>query len=329
MQVHGDASGPAYDSRPAEDFVHEALIYRSDREFMDVALPFLEQGINADEPILVAVQERHVENLRSALGGIPLGLTLFSVEQWYETSAKTRDKYARWVADHAGSGRVRVIGEPPWAVGHEAQVRDWARHESVLNVAFAEYPLTLICSYEARVLPDEVLAHARSTHPEIVDVDGVFESGSYQDPIEFCRRLDAAVDRPRGEPRMKASFTLADLPAVRRLVASTALAAGLTRSRADELVLAVNEIATNALMHGRPPAALRIWSGDGELVCEVSDEGDGIKDVLAGQLSPPTDAEGGRGIWVTRMLCDAVEVRNGSGCTVSMHAVTPSVAAAV
>jgi anti-sigma regulatory factor (Ser/Thr protein kinase) len=311
-----------------EGFVHQALIYRSDREFMDVALPFVEQGISTGEPILVAVQERNVENLRSALGGSPQGLSLFSVEQWYETSAKTRDKFERWVANHADAGRVRLIGEPPWAVGHEAQIRDWARHESVLNVAFAEYPLSFICTYDARVLPDEVIAHARSTHPEIVDVGGVSESGSYQDPFEFCSQLNAAVERPRGEPETKALFSVTDLPAIRRLVASTARSVGLTPSRADELVLAVNEIATNALVHGRPPATLRIWSGGEGLVCEVSDEGDGIRDVLAGQLTPAADAAGGRGLWITRMLCDAVEVRNGSGCTVSMHAVTPAFAAA-
>jgi anti-sigma regulatory factor (Ser/Thr protein kinase) len=124
------------------------------------------------------------------------------------------------------------------------------------------------------------------------------------------------------------SFTVADLPALRRLVASMALAAGLTRSRADDMVLAVNEIATNALVHGRPPATLQIWSGDGELVCEVSDEGDGFEDVLAGQLPPAIDAASGRGLWITRMLCDAVEIRNGSGCTVSVRAVTPSLATA-
>jgi anti-sigma regulatory factor (Ser/Thr protein kinase) len=124
---------------------------------------------------------------------------------------------------------------------------------------------------------------------------------------------------------MKVSFGLTDLPAVRRLIASTARAAGLARSRAEELVLAVNEVTTNSLVHGRPPATLRIWSGGGELVCEVSDCGEGIKDALAGQLAPSTDGLGGRGLWLARMLCDAVEVRNGEGCTVTMHATTPSV----
>jgi anti-sigma regulatory factor (Ser/Thr protein kinase) len=133
--------------------------------------------------------------------------------------------------------------------------------------------------------------------------------------------------QPNGEASdnsVEVSFGVADLPELRRLVGSTALSAGLTGQRAEDLVLAVNEIATNALIHGRPPATLRIRSAGRELVCEVSDAGEGIKDVLAGQLAPPATSLRGRGLWITRLLCDAVEVGNGEGCTVSMHVTTPS-----
>src|SRR6266496_3043770 len=107
MRFSGEASDPL------KGFVHQALIYDSDREFMDVALPFVEGALASGEPALVAVQERHVENLREALGGAPPGVTLFSVDQWYDTSARTREKFGRWVAEHSDGRRVRVIGEPP------------------------------------------------------------------------------------------------------------------------------------------------------------------------------------------------------------------------
>lgn len=320
-------------SDPDEGFVHRALIYGSDDEFLDVALPFVEEAVATKEPILVAVQERHVENLRAALNGVPPGVTLFSVGQWYDTSARTRDKLARWVAERTDAGyrerrrtagRVRVIGEPPWAVGHEAQVRDWARHESVLNVAFAGYPVTFICPYDSSVLPAEIIDHARSTHPELVGPAGAWESWSYEDPVDFCSRLDSAVGRPPGEPDMEISFGLADLSGLRRSVGALAAEAGMSRSRADELVLAVNEIATNAVVHGESPATFRIWHEDGELIVEVSDAGEGIADALAGQLTPPTTSFGGRGLWLARLVCDAVEIRNGTGCTVAMRATTPS-----
>jgi anti-sigma regulatory factor (Ser/Thr protein kinase) len=320
MHSNGEASGPH------KRFVHQALIYGSDREFIDVALPFIEDGLSAKQPTLVAVQGRHVENLRAALGGTPYGVTLHPVEDWYETSARTREKFARWAGDRTGRGRrVRLIGEPPWAVGHEAQVRDWARHESVINVAFAGRPITFICPYDARVLPQNVLRHARDTHPEILDAGGASPSNSYENPLDFCRRLNLAVEAQRGKPALEMEFDIDLLPAVRRVVGSFMLDAELGESRAEELVLAVNEIATNAVIHGRLPATVRAWEANGEIVVAVTDAGEGIRDVLAGQLTPPTASLGGRGLWLTRQLCDAVEVRcDESGCTVTIRAATPS-----
>jgi hypothetical protein len=219
MQSSGEASDPV------QGFVHQALIYGSDQEFMDFSLPFIQQAVAANEPALVAVQERNIENLRAALGGAPRGVALFPVEQWNDTSARTRDKFGRWIAEHADGTRVRLIGEPPWAIGHEAQIRDWARYESVLNVAFSEYPVTFICSYDARLLPPNIIEHARSTHPEIVGSHGVEDSEIYEDPLEFCRRLDDAVSRPTGDPDNEIVFGLADLPAVRRSIAHVAMSA--------------------------------------------------------------------------------------------------------
>jgi anti-sigma regulatory factor (Ser/Thr protein kinase) len=319
-------------SDPQRGFVHQALIYHSDQGFIDVSLPFVREGIEAEEPTLVAVQRRNVDNLREAFGGAD-GVTLLSVEQWYETSARTRDKFARWASAHLTAGdhknrrridRVRLIGEPPWAVGNDAQVRDWARHESVLNVAFDGLPVTFICPYDARELPEGIVEHAQATHPEIVDESGTASSATYQDPREFCRRLDSEVRAPDGTTVSELTFALVDLPAVRRVVESAALGAGLPAARVGEMVIAVNEIATNAVIHGRPPANLRVWKPEGELVFEVSDAGEGLWDVLAGQLRPAAPSHGGRGLWLTRLLSDAVEVRNGDGCTVSIHATAPT-----
>jgi anti-sigma regulatory factor (Ser/Thr protein kinase) len=328
MQSHGEPSGPPEASSLAQGFVHQALIYRSDDEFMDVALPFVQAAIVAQEPALVTVQERNLASLRAALGSTPPGLELLPADQWNETSVRTREKFTCWISERLGrngGGRLRLIGEPPWAIGRQAQLRDWARYESVLNVAFASYPLTLICPYDARVLPDEVIAHARSTHPEIVEPNAAVQSDDYEEPLGFCERLDADIELPGGEPVVDLSFTIADLAVIRRSVAAIARDAGLERPRAEELALAVNEIVSNALLHGRPPARLRIWRTRGELVCEVNDAGDGIEDALAGQLTPSAHQAGGRGIWVTRQLSDAVEVRTGVGCSVLIHANVPEV----
>jgi serine/threonine-protein kinase RsbW len=122
------------------------------------------------------------------------------------------------------------------------------------------------------------------------------------------------------EPVAEFDFGLADLPKVRHLAADAAADAGLPEQKADALSLALNEVATNAIVHGSPPHTLRIWERPEEVVCEVSDSGPGIGDPFAGQERPPADASDGRGLWLARLLCDAVDIRNGDGCTVSLHA---------
>ena len=127
-----------------------------------------------------------------------------------------------------------------------------------------------------------------------------------------------------GDPLIETGFRLAELPWMRSVIESTALAAGLAPSRAEEAVLAVNEVATNALLHGSPPTALRVWIDDEELTYEISDRGAGIEDVHAGERQPSATQIGGRGLWIARELCDEVEIANGEECTVTLRVATPS-----
>jgi anti-sigma regulatory factor (Ser/Thr protein kinase) len=110
-----------------------------------------------------------------------------------------------------------------------------------------------------------------------------------------------------------------DLAKVRALVLQEARAAGLTESRANDLVLAVSEVAANTLRHTQSAGTLTIWREAGEVVCEIQDEGT-INDPLAGQRSPGPDATGGHGLWLVYQVCDLVELRSDeAGTTIRMH----------
>jgi serine/threonine-protein kinase RsbW len=124
-----------------------------------------------------------------------------------------------------------------------------------------------------------------------------------------------------GHPDLTMEFVLRDLPAVRRAIGSFALDAGLSVSLTDELVLAVNEITTNAVVHGRPPTSVRAWQTGGEVVVEVTDTGVGFRDALVGRHLPPAESRSGRGLWLARQLCDSLEVSSdATGCTVTLRA---------
>jgi anti-sigma regulatory factor (Ser/Thr protein kinase) len=110
-----------------------------------------------------------------------------------------------------------------------------------------------------------------------------------------------------------------DLSQVRALVLQQARAAGLTEGRANDLVLAVSEVAANTLRHTRSSGTLAIWHDADEVVCEIHDEGT-ITDPLTGSRKPPPDASGGHGLWLVRQVCDLVELTSdGNGTTVRMH----------
>ena len=110
-----------------------------------------------------------------------------------------------------------------------------------------------------------------------------------------------------------------DLAKVRALVLQQARAAGLTEGRANDLVLAVSEVAANTLRHTQSAGTLTIWRPAGEVVCEIQDDGT-ITDPLAGQRRPGPDATGGHGLWLVYQVCDLVELRSDeSGTTIRMH----------
>ena len=110
-----------------------------------------------------------------------------------------------------------------------------------------------------------------------------------------------------------------DLAKVRALVMQQARTAGLTEGRANDLVLAVSEVAANTLRHTRSAGTLTIWRQAGEVVCEIQDEGT-ITDPLAGQRRPGPDATGGHGLWLVFQVCDLVELRSDeTGTTIRMH----------
>lgn len=98
---------------------------------------------------------------------------------------------------------------------------------------------------------------------------------------------------------------------VRHDVAGHASAAGLEGLRLDGFVLAVNEIMTNAVRHGGGHGVVRLWRTVGGLRCEVRDQGTGEPGRFNGHALPPTEATGGRGLWLARTLCDSFDVETG------------------
>ena len=106
---------------------------------------------------------------------------------------------------------------------------------------------------------------------------------------------------------------------MRMFVSERAAAEGLREERLSDLVLAVNELATNSMRYGGGRGLLSVWRENGTILCEVHDRGH-IADPLAGRELPPDVRGGGRGLWLVNHLCDLVQVRSSqAGNVIRLH----------
>jgi anti-sigma regulatory factor (Ser/Thr protein kinase) len=111
------------------------------------------------------------------------------------------------------------------------------------------------------------------------------------------------------------TFTAADLPEVRRFTAARAARAGMSPEAADDFVIAVNEIATNAVRHGSPRAWLRLWVSGGALEAEIRDTGQWPAGTVPAALPRRPAEEGGMGLDVARLVCDGLQIKASSAGT--------------
>ena len=126
-----------------------------------------------------------------------------------------------------------------------------------------------------------------------------------------------SVPEPTGKPAypepLGVRFSIDDLRVVRRGTARWAALAGLAQERADDFVIAVNEIATNAVRYGSPVARLLLRVADGTVVeAEVRDGGVWEPAARAAVEDGP---RGGMGLPLARVVCDEVEIRPEPGGT--------------
>jgi two-component sensor histidine kinase len=109
-----------------------------------------------------------------------------------------------------------------------------------------------------------------------------------------------------------------------------ACAAGLSAARAEDVVLAVHELAANAVSHGAGAGRLRIWKLAGSLHCQVEDgepsacehpgqppHHAGSEAAYAADASDPTSGHPlptrpGHGLWLVRQVADQMRILSGA-----------------
>jgi anti-sigma regulatory factor (Ser/Thr protein kinase) len=315
------SAGPATPagSRVENRFHHEAVFYSGEDGFLDATLPFAEDALAAEEPLLVAVGNDRAELLRRALGQ-DCSRVIFTDMRLLENPARMIPAWRRFLDDNASEDRaVRGIGEPIRHGRSTAEVTECERHESLLNLAFDDgVAWSLRCPYDLDGLEDGVIEAARRSHPFVDEYGGSRASDSYRFgevvPGPFGGTLPRA---PAGAEELR--FDGDKVGWLRRRVSDWALGRELGCERTEQLVLAVTELASNSVHHGGGGGTLRMWREQDTLLVEVQDRGH-IQQPLIGRTRPGPEQPTGRGLWVVNHVCDLVQIRSASaGSVVRVH----------
>ncbi|MEV0585021.1 ATP-binding protein [Nonomuraea sp. NPDC050310] len=119
-------------------------------------------------------------------------------------------------------------------------------------------------------------------------------------------------------PVERLTFRLSDLSRIRDLAENAARSIGLSEQGVADVVIAVNEVATNAVTHGLfDTAYLSTWVDGGDLIVEIHDQGLWTPPY---RPAPGPRSTSGMGLWVARLLASDISFRTESdGSRVTMR----------
>jgi transcriptional regulator with XRE-family HTH domain len=177
---------------------HRVFTHGSEEQFLAAAIPFLADGIERSHCLLAVTTVAQTGLLREALDDRSEHVEFADSADWYRSPNAALNGYRAFVKEkfEAGAAWIRIIGEADWAGSSDAEITAWTRYESMINLAFASSPVTVVCSYDVRSLPAELVADARRTHPEIAHGSDASASPMYREPEDFLLEAQSSSGSP-------------------------------------------------------------------------------------------------------------------------------------
>jgi anti-sigma regulatory factor (Ser/Thr protein kinase) len=307
---------------PRRRYRHDALIYDSTATLVDVAAPFLLDGLAAGDAAVIATSAGTAEALREAVGDDPRVHVVARADVYRARTPAVITTFRRLAKEWSPGdvGRVRVVGEADFGTT-ERDWLEWQRYEAVINEALTGWRLWGLCVFDADRLPQPVLDSAVRTHQSLVTRDGRAPNPAFTDPADYLRSLPVPPEPLLDTAPRLSVPDVADFIGLRHAVAAELRTLNAPRDLVEDFLLAVDEMTSNAVRHGRPPIGLRLWIATDRIVCTIEDRGAGWDDPFAG-YGPAHGKDlsrGGMGLWLARQLCDHVDIsQDGEGVSVRL-----------
>lgn len=308
-------SGP---DRAQQSYRHEAFLWHGAADFTTGLVPFLEDGLEAGEPMMVAVGPEHTIWLKDALGQRADRVEFVDMHELGRNPARIIPAWQQFLdANTDGVRPVRGIGEPIWPGRRADELLECQLHEALLNVAVdPNIPFWLICPYDAEELTPAVVEEAYRSHLVIV------ESATYQGSRQYAGRahveslFSAELAEPSKRPR-PAPFSDRDVSRLFTFVKLELSVLGLPENEAAALAAVVQRLAESSVHRGSGGGVLRIWHQQDAVICEVADD-TVVSDPLMGRRLPRHEDHDA--LWLANQVCDLVQLRSTeSGTAVRVH----------
>jgi anti-sigma regulatory factor (Ser/Thr protein kinase) len=298
---------------------HDALFYTDAASYRAGLLRFVREGLEHEEPVLVAVPQPGLALVQSALSATEAARVRTAD---MGTAGRNPGRIigsvlTAFVREHDGRP-VRIVGEPIWAGRSQDEYPACAEHEALINVALAASEAYVLCPYDVTRLDRNVLTDATRTHPMLATAGERWDSPGYTDPVAVAAWFDRPLPPAPPEADVLVIGPSTGPGTARRFVHEYAEHKGMPPDRIADLRTAVQELVVNTMLHAGGSGLLTIWTADHQVVCQVQDGGR-ITDPLAGRRLPAPHDDG-HGLYVVHQLCDLVRVhRRRDGTVVRVH----------
>ncbi|MDN5915775.1 MAG: ATP-binding protein [Pseudonocardia sp.] len=299
---------------PGPRFVHGLVSHDGPADFVARVVPLATAALARGDQVALAVSPATEQLLRTRLADDRVtSLTALApaARGSGQTVAAWRARELRALCSE--NRQVFVLAEHDSALdGPDGSY--WTELEAALNISLGGLAVTQVCGYPEIPLHQVVGDAALANHPLLLRGGELTHNPDHRGPAQVMANLPVAPPEVLGPPDVFLRYNTFELSRVRDAIEVAVRGSELERTRGEDLVLAVNEIATNAVEHGSTQAELLLWSRPYELVCELHDEGRLALPLIG--LTPPHPSQArGRGTWIARQLCDALHVWRDSGGT--------------
>ena len=191
---------------------HVCLVYRTEEEQFSAAIPFMSAGLERGQKCLYIAKEHPATALLEAMRAERVDVDSAIKQRAFELIDRHETYLQQLFTPHdmihflVGSVRdakasrfpaLRVAGDMSWALGLPLGPKPLIEFEVMLNHFVRDHDATVICQYDRKLFPAEVILGVLRTHPTVVYGDRVCNNPYYVPPDEFLEthQSDREVER--------------------------------------------------------------------------------------------------------------------------------------